>query len=73
MASMSTGSHPPGRSSSGAGQDALEPGASDYTAPKPHNSLTAGVDTIADLTSVQAREHGSPHLQLDESWRGWAF
>jgi putative transposase len=46
------------------------PGAGDYAALKLHKTLSVGYGTVVDYHISPAREHDSPHLKLDESWRG---
>jgi hypothetical protein len=46
------------------------PGAGDYAALKLHKTLSVGRGTVTDYHLSPAREHDSPHLTLDESWRG---
>ena len=45
------------------------PGTGDYAALKVHKVLSVGCGAWYDIFSP-AREHDSPHLQIDESWRG---
>jgi putative transposase len=49
---------------------AVYPGAGDYAALKLHKTLSVGCGTVIDYHLSPAREHDSPHLKLDESWRG---
>ncbi|WP_096058384.1 transposase [Haliangium ochraceum] len=46
------------------------PGTGDYAALKLHKTLSVGCGTVVDYHLSPAREHDSPHLVLDESWRG---
>jgi hypothetical protein len=46
------------------------PGAGDYAALKLHKILSVGHGTVIAYHLSPAREHDSPHLVLDESWRG---
>lgn len=46
------------------------PGAGDYAALKLHKTLSVGLGTVVDYHLSPARDHDSPHLVLDESWRG---
>src|SRR5690606_8803705 len=46
------------------------PGTGDYAALKVHQTLSVGYGTIIDYHFSPAKEHDSPHLVLDESWRG---
>jgi hypothetical protein len=46
------------------------PGTGDYAALKVHKTLSVGCGTVVDYHFSPAREHDSPHLELDESWRG---
>lgn len=46
------------------------PGAGDYAALKLHKTLSVGHGTVIAYHLSPAREHDSPHLVLDESWRG---
>ena len=46
------------------------PGTGDYAAVKVHKTLSVGCGSVVDYHFSPAREHDSPHLQLDESWRG---
>jgi Transposase DDE domain len=46
------------------------PGAGDYAALKLHKTLSVGHGTVVAYHWSPAREHDSPHLVLDESWRG---
>jgi putative transposase len=48
----------------------LYPGAGDYAALKLHKILSVGLGTTVAYHWSPAREHDSPHLKLDESWRG---
>lgn len=53
--------------------DALKkeyPGAGDYAALKIHKRFSVGIGTTIAYHVSPAREHESPHLKLDESWRG---
>jgi len=49
---------------------AVYPGAGDYAALKLHKILSVGHGTVVAYHWSPAREHDSPHLVLDESWRG---
>lgn len=49
---------------------AVYPGTGDYAALKVHKTLSVGYGTVVDYHTSPAREHDSPHLTLDESWRG---
>ena len=46
------------------------PGTGDYAAVKVHKTLSVGRGSVVDYHFSPAREHDSPHLVLDESWRG---
>jgi hypothetical protein len=46
------------------------PGAGDYAAAKVHKRFSVGRGTVVDYSISPAREHDSPHLVVDESWRG---
>jgi hypothetical protein len=46
------------------------PGAGRYAALKVHKRLSVGTGTVYSYHLSPAREHDSPHLVLDESWRG---
>lgn len=46
------------------------PGAGAYAAVKVHKVLSVGRGTISSYHFAPARQHDSPHLVLDESWRG---
>lgn len=46
------------------------PGTGDYAALKLHKTLSVGHGTVVEYHFSPAREHDSPHLKLDESWRG---
>lgn len=46
------------------------PGAGRYAALKVHKRLSVGTGTVYQYHFSPAREHDSPHLVLDESWRG---
>lgn len=46
------------------------PGTGDYAAIKVHKTLSVGLGTVVDYHFSPARDHDSPHLVLDESWRG---
>jgi hypothetical protein len=48
----------------------LYPGTGDYAALKVHKTLSVGRGTVVDYHFSPAKEHDSPHLELDESWRG---
>jgi hypothetical protein len=45
------------------------PGTGEYAALKVHKTLSVGCGTVVDYHFSPAREHDSPHLELDESWR----
>lgn len=45
-------------------------GAGTYAAVKVHKTLSVGRGAVVDYHFSPAREHDSPHLVLDESWRG---
>lgn len=45
-------------------------GTGEYAALKLHKTLSVGCGTVIDYHLSPAREHDSPHLTLDESWRG---
>lgn len=45
-------------------------GTGKYAALKLHKTLSVGCGTVIDYHLSPAREHDSPHLTLDESWRG---
>jgi putative transposase len=47
----------------------IYPGTGDYAALKLHKTLSVGYGTVVDYHMSPAREHDSPHLKLDESWR----
>jgi putative transposase len=49
------------------------PGTGDYAAVKVHKTLSVGSGTVVDYHFSPAREHDSPHLTLDESWRGFGL
>lgn len=51
---------------------AVYPGTGDYAALKVHKTLSVGSGTVVSYHFSPAREHDSPHLTLDESWRGMA-
>lgn len=46
------------------------PSTGDYAALKVHKTLSVGTGTTVGYHLSPAREHDSPHLVLDESWRG---
>ena len=46
------------------------PGTGDYAALKVHKVLSVGCGAPVRYHFSPAREHDSPHLQIDESWRG---
>ena len=46
------------------------PGAGKYAALKVHKRLSVGTGTVYQYHLSPAKEHDSPHLILDESWRG---
>lgn len=46
------------------------PSTGDYAALKVHKTLSVGTGITVDYHLSPAREHDSPHLTLDESWRG---
>jgi hypothetical protein len=46
------------------------PGAGRYAALKVHKRLSVGTGTVYQYHLSPAKEHDSPHLVLDESWRG---
>lgn len=46
------------------------PSTGDYAALKVHKTLSVGTGTVVDYHLSPAREHDSPHLTLNESWRG---
>lgn len=46
------------------------PGTGDYAALKVHKTLSVGRGSVIDYHFSPARDHDSPHLVLDESWRG---
>lgn len=46
------------------------PGTGDYAAVKVHKTLSVGCGAVVDYHFSPARDHDSPHLILDESWRG---
>lgn len=48
------------------------PSTGDYAALKVHKTLSVGTGTVVDYHLSPAREHDSPHLTLDETWRGRA-
>ena len=54
-------------------RDALRedfPGTGDYAALKVHKVLSVGCGAPVRYHFSPARDHDSPHLQIDESWRG---
>ena len=46
------------------------PSTGDHAALKVHKTLSVGTGTVVAYHLSPAREHDSPHLTLDESWRG---
>ena len=46
------------------------PGAGTYAAVKVHKTLSVGRGVVVDYHFSPARDHDSPHLVLDEAWRG---
>ena len=46
------------------------PSTGDYAALKVHKTLSIGTGTVVDYHLSPAREHDSPHLTIDETWRG---
>ena len=48
----------------------IYPGAGDYAALKLHKTLSVGYGTVVAYHVSPAKEHDSPHLTIDESWRG---
>ena len=48
----------------------MYPGTGDYAALKLHKTLSVGHGTVVNYHLSPAREHDSPHLKIDESWRG---
>lgn len=49
------------------------PGAGDYAAVKVHKTLSVGCGSVVHYHFSAARDHDSPHLVLDESWRGYGL
>lgn len=49
------------------------PGTGDYAALKVHKTLSVGRGMAVDYHLSPAREHDSPHLTIDESWRGYGL
>jgi hypothetical protein len=49
------------------------PGTGDYAALKVHKVLSVGCGAPVRYHCSPAREHDSPHLQIDESWRGYGL
>jgi DDE family transposase len=49
------------------------PGTGDYAAVKVHKVLSVGCGAPVRYHLSPAREHDSPHLQIDESWRGYGL
>jgi Transposase DDE domain len=49
------------------------PGTGDYAALKVHKTLSVGCGTVVGYHLSPAREHDSPHLVIDESWRGYGL
>jgi putative transposase len=57
-------------------RDALRedfPGTGDYAALKVHKVLSVGCGAPVHYHFSPARDHDSPHLQIDESWRGYGL
>jgi hypothetical protein len=57
-------------------RDALleeSPGTGDYAAIKVHKVLSVGCGAPVRYHFSPAREHDSPHLQIDESWQGYGL
>jgi len=57
-------------------RDALReefPGTGDYAAMKVHTVLSVGCGAPVRYHMSPAREHDSPHLPIDESWRGYGL
>jgi putative transposase len=57
-------------------RDALRedfPGTGDYAALKVHKVLSVGCGAPVRYHFSPARDHDSPHLQIDESWRGYGL
>lgn len=48
----------------------IYPGTGDYAALKVHKTMSVGWGTVVDYHLSPAKEHDSPHLVLNESWRG---
>ncbi len=51
----------------------LYPGTGDFAAIKVHKVLSVGVGTTIGYHFSPACEHDSPHLVLDETWRGYGL
>jgi putative transposase len=49
------------------------PGTGDYTALKVHKVLSVGCGAPVRYHFSPARDHDSPHLQIDDSWRGYGL
>lgn len=49
------------------------PGAGDYAAIKVHKTLSVGTGCAVTYHFSPARDHDSPHLVIDESWRGYGL
>ena len=49
------------------------PGTGDYAAIKVHKVLSVGCGAPVRYHFSPAREHDSPHLEIDESWRGYGL
>lgn len=49
------------------------PGCGDYAALKVHKTLSVGTGLVVDYHLSPAREHDSPHLVIDETWRGYGL
>jgi putative transposase len=57
-------------------RDALHdhcPGTGDYAAVKVHKVLSVGCGAPVRYHFSPAREHDSPHLQIDQSWQGYGL
>jgi putative transposase len=57
-------------------RDALRedfPGTGDYAALKGHKVLSVGCGAPVRYHFSPARDHDSPHMQIDESWRGYGL
>ena len=46
------------------------PGTGDYAAMKVHKTLSVGRGAVVAYHTSPARDHDSPHLKLNETWRG---